>query len=371
MTFDLSLTQVAQGVVRGGKDTGWEYGGRGDLVVKMDTGKLGLWRGGLLAVELEGNFGADVNSRTAALLEVNSNQLYPIASPTGAGVPELMLTQFVSRNIGVIVGKIETGSDANEFATGKGDVAFFNLAFTFNGAATLTIPYSALGAGVIILPTGEEEVAKIKLFVVDSDGKGNTAGFDTVFNGDTTYHADGRIRTLLFGLTGHQVIGGAYSTKKFTSLQQNVRLVIEDRSLQQKTGSWVLYYNFDQYLYEAGKGSGEALGVFGRFGVSDGDPNPVKYFYGAGIGGRGIVPGRPLDRFGIGYYYVTVGHPTFIGPFADRSLLGDEMGGEAYYDVAITPWMRLTPDVQIVRPAQRRTVASSGGSVVGASVTRI
>jgi len=56
ITFDMSLTQVGQGVVDGGKDEGWKYGGRGDLTFNLDTQKLGLWPGGFLTVEVEGNF---------------------------------------------------------------------------------------------------------------------------------------------------------------------------------------------------------------------------------------------------------------------------------------------------------------------------
>ena len=57
VTIDMSLTQAAQGIVHGGKDTGWQYGGgRGDINVMLDTQKLGLWPGGFLNVEAEGNF---------------------------------------------------------------------------------------------------------------------------------------------------------------------------------------------------------------------------------------------------------------------------------------------------------------------------
>jgi porin len=366
VTFDLSLTQIEQGAVRGGKETGWAYGGRGDLVVGVDTEKLGWWRGGRLTLEFEGNYGSDVNDRTGALNSVNSSQGYPAAHANG--VPELMLTQLVSRKVGVVVGKVQTGSDTNEFAAGKGDTQFFNLALQFNAAATVTIPYSALGVGLFVLPTGDEAFAKLKVFVVDSNGKGDSPGFDTVFNGETTYHAEGRVRTLISGLTGHQLIGGAYSTKSFTALEQNVRVVIEDRSLQKKQGSWVAYYNFDQYLYEPERGSGRGLGVFGRFGVSDGNPNPTKYLYSAGIGGKGVVPGRPLDGFGVGYYYVAVGHPTFTGPFATATFLRDEQGAEVYYDVAITPWARLAPDLQVVSPAQKRTVGTGQAGAVASGV---
>jgi porin len=42
ITFDANLTQIEQGVVSGGKNGSWEYGGRGDLTANLDTQKLGL-----------------------------------------------------------------------------------------------------------------------------------------------------------------------------------------------------------------------------------------------------------------------------------------------------------------------------------------
>jgi porin len=111
------------------------------------------------------------------------------------------------------------------------------------------------------------------------------------------------------------------------------------------------FYNFDQYIYEPEKEKG--VGIFGRFGASDGDANPIHYFYSLGIGGKGVIPGRPLDEFGIGSYYIDVSNPKFTGILKDREILRDEYGVEAYYNYAITPWMKLTPDMQIIRPAQK------------------
>ena len=38
VTIDMSLTQAAQGIAHGGKDTGWQYGGgRGDIILNLDT----------------------------------------------------------------------------------------------------------------------------------------------------------------------------------------------------------------------------------------------------------------------------------------------------------------------------------------------
>ena len=127
-----------------------------------------------------------------------------------------------------------------------------------------------------------------------------------------------------------------------------------------------MYYNFDQYFYEPKKGSGQGIGIFGRFGASDGNPNFMHYFYSIGIGGKGVIPGRPLDSYGIGYYYIDITSPTFTGPFADRSALRDEQGFEAYYNIAVTPWMKLTPDIQVIRGAQKNVVSinTAGTSIV-------
>jgi carbohydrate-selective porin OprB len=39
VTFDASVTQIEQGVVSGGKNGSWEYGGRGNLSTLVDTQK--------------------------------------------------------------------------------------------------------------------------------------------------------------------------------------------------------------------------------------------------------------------------------------------------------------------------------------------
>src|SRR5262249_32524148 len=73
ITFDATVTQVTQGVMSGGKSGVWEYGGRGDLTANLDTQKLGLWPGGFLSVELEGNWDDSVNFNTGSINPPNTN----------------------------------------------------------------------------------------------------------------------------------------------------------------------------------------------------------------------------------------------------------------------------------------------------------
>ena len=363
-TFDASLTQITQGIVGGGKEDLWKYGGRGNITTNVDIQKMGLWAGGFLMMEIEGNFGESVNPQTGALMPVNTNQIFPMPGKNDLNIPALNFTQFFSEYFGVVVGKLDTlvSSDMNDFAHGKGDVQFFNTAFGINPVTFLGAPYSTLGAGLVILPTKDYKEAVVTLAAINTNGQADSAGFNTLALNNTTYAAEGRMRTNFFGLTGHHLAGYLYSTKDFTSLDQNLRFIIQTGSVEKKSGTWAFYYNFDQYLYEKKKGSGQGIGIFGRFGASDGNPNPVHYFYSVGVGGRGVIPGRPLDQFGIGYYYIDVRNPTFT-IIQERSFLRDEQGFEAYYNFALTPWMKLTPDIQVVKPAQKQFLDSNGNPI--------
>ncbi len=360
MTFDMSLTQVYQGIVDGGKDEAWKYGGRGNLTFNLDTGKLGLWPGGFFTVEVEGNFAGSVNGLTGALNPVNTNQIFPMPTGDNLNVPNVSFMQVLSPYGGVVLGKqallTPTSGDMNEFAHGKGDTQFMNGAFNINPVTLLTVPYSTLGAGLIFLPTKDPHAAIVGFSVLQTNGKADTSGFGDLHSNQLTFAGEARVRTNFFGLTGHQLIGGGYSNKTYTSLDQSLRFFIENRAIQEQKGSWNVYYNFDQYLYEPKKGSGQGVGIFGRLGASDGNPNPMHFFVSFGVGGKGVIPGRPLDRFGIGYYYMDVRTPKFTGPLATRELLRNESGFEAFYNVAVTPWLQLTPDIQVIRPAQKQTI---------------
>jgi hypothetical protein len=96
ITIDMSLTQVYQGIVDGGKDKDWRYGGRGDLIFNLDTHKLGLWPGGHFTVEVEGNFNDSVNGLTGALNPVNTNQIFPMPTGDNLNVPNVSFMQILS-----------------------------------------------------------------------------------------------------------------------------------------------------------------------------------------------------------------------------------------------------------------------------------
>ena len=361
VTLDISLTQVGQGIVHGGKDTGWQYGGgRGNITLNLDSQKLGLWSGGSLTVEAEGNFIPQdnllksINGKSGALMPVNSSQIYPMPAGDNFNLPQVSFTQFLSSYAALLIGKLDTTSgDANEFAHGKGDTQFMSLAFNFNPIPLVTTPYSTLGTGLTLLPTKDPKEAIVNFLILQANGQASRSGFDDLDANKLTIAGEGRVRTDFFGLTGHQLFGAVFSNRKFTSIDQNARFIFENGAFEGKKGSWNVYYNFDQYLYEPKKGSGEGFGLFARFGASDGNPNFMHFFYSLGVGGKAVIPTRPNDRYGFGFYYIDVSNPKLQGLFRSTKLLRDEYGFEAFYNIAIAPWLQLTPDIQIVRGAQK------------------
>jgi len=316
-----------------------------------------LWPGGFLNLELEGYWASSVNANTGALMAVNNNQLFPLPPGDIFAVPAWNFTQFLSHYAGISIGKLDTTSgDMNEFAHGKGDTQFMNTALNFNAVALFTVPYSTLGIAAIVLPTKDPKEAILNFSVIQTNGFPNVSGFGDLNGNKLTFGGEGRVRTDFFGLTGHQLFGATFSNQRFTSIDQNVRVIIENRSLKPEKGSWNIHYNFDQYLYEPKKGADRGVGIFGRLGVSDGNPNFMKFYSSFGIGGKGVFDGRPHDQFGWGFYYINVNNPTVQGLVQTTSILRDEYGFEWYYNFALTPWAFLTPDLQVVRGAQKNKV---------------
>jgi porin len=125
-----------------------------------------------------------------------------------------------------------------------------------------------------------------------------------------------------------------------------------------------VYYNFDQYLWNPGNDPKRGLGVFFRFGVSDGQANPIKYHFNLGVGGKGVIPGREQDTFGIGWSRLQFSE-NFV-PFLRKNLgvgLRHEDAFELFYNVALAGWLKITLDLQVIEPGIKKTL--SGGSLKG------
>src|SRR5207247_9891056 len=79
---------------------------------------------------------------------------------------------------------------------------------------------------------------------------------------------------------------------------------------------------------------------------------------------HGVCASAPLLHVGLAYYFLNLHYPTIHSLLQTRSFLRDEYGFEACYNFALTPWALLTPDIQVVRGAQK-DIATIGQGPLG------
>ncbi len=360
--FSADVNQYYQGILDGGIDTGWDYSGSSDYRLKVDTQKAGFWQGGFLELHGESYWGQSINNFTGAALAVNADNVMSLPAGNGTYLPHVVFTQFLSERFAVFGGKLDTTvGDANRFAHGVGDQRFMNLGLSFNAVSLKTAPYSTLGAGFLLVPA---EDVTFSFTALDTDGTISDAGFDTVFNGNTTYSGELILDTDFLSKPGRHTFGLSASTKDYLSTDQDPRVLVSalDAPVTVEDGSWAFAYNFDQYLVTDANDPSQGWGLFGRFGVSDGEANILHRFYSLGLGGTGIIPGRDRDRFGAGYYYLQLADDR-PGLFTD----GDEHGLEVFYNLSITPAFELSADLQVIDGAGR----FSDNAVIGGLRARI
>jgi porin len=137
-------------------------------------------------------------------------------------------------------------------------------------------------------------------------------------------------------------------------------LVVPAQPANQKSSSWSVNYAFDQYLWQPAGDPKHGIGVFATVGASDGNPNPIKYAFLVGVGGKG-VPSRPDDSYGAGIAR-TQFSSAFLPLLRQRLDLGldHEDAFEVYYNLAITGWLSATADLQIIDPGLKKELNSSG-----------
>jgi porin len=111
--------------------------------------------------------------------------------------------------------------------------------------------------------------------------------------------------------------------------------------------SWAIYYNSYQYIQGDQQ---HGWGPFLRAGLSDGSPNPIRWNIAGGVGGKGLIPDRDADGWGVGIYHL---QPSG-GGFLTAANLRGETGGEVYYNIAFTAAIHTTLDTQLVSSARPR-----------------
>ncbi len=385
VVLDVDAYWWPQKITGGGKNTSGGNWGNLNTELNVDTGKADMWPGGFFKVKTVTSFGHSIKGDTGAILPPNAAWSYP-TSEEDTGLVEYSLLQFLSPKFGVIAGKMDFTVTPGLF-TGDYRTQFANLGLKAPLAAAM-LPVSAFGAGAIYVPSPDVSLTALLL---DPNGTIKSDNLSDAFNDGVMALATGEVKTSMFGFTGNQGLLLSWSNKERTSLVQDpsniARLLLNEKfpglgnpgpmleeileakapgllvpaePLNKENDTWAVVYSAEQYLWQPPGDTKRGIGMFFSAGVSDGRANPIKNSYTLGLVGKGVVPGRANDDFGIGWTRAEFSD-NFVPYLRDTFDIGldHEDAIELYYSAAVTPWLTVSPSVQAVRSGLTKTLDSN------------
>jgi porin len=383
-SIDGQITQVYQGVTSGGGIGGngnGQYNGLGEINAYLDTGKLGWWSGGVLAATVQTSWGTPITGEVGGISPPNMTPMWPTPFDTGTELMEYYITQALPHNIVMIAGRIDATNflDTNSYANTP-ETQFFNAALNNDLLWGELLYFSTYGA-IFVIPFSESFSMAVAAWTPETepgDYGGDWSSVGVVVNPIWTYKAGGK--------AGKVQLTAAYDssdTAPFENPRYSPNLFTDIISnlpgVESRSDNWLFTLNGEQHLWTPGGDATDyamgtqdffnnppGIGLFYRVGYVPENRSPYNMTAHIGLGGRGLFASRPFDRAGIGLYGMFASDY-----FKDRSylldaVLEDEVGVEAYYNFAITPWFQLSFDVQYINPG---ISTSTNAWVVGTRLT--
>jgi len=350
LTFLGDFTQYYQGVASGGLAQRFAYGGRADYLIDLDSRKMGLWAGGHLDLRSETRFGQDVNAIDGEVAPTNFAMALPRDNQNVTALTGLQFTQEFSENFSIFFGRLDL-LDGTPAAYDKGMRLnyFWNSAMQNNLSRIFLLP-TTLGGGFVVRDMAEPV---FNFYLLDTHYTPTTSGLPTLFSNGVLLYGEYHLRTNWFDQPGHSNVGLLYSTasRSILDLSPYAQIVAikAGASLETKTSAWTVTYHLDQVLFADPENPKHNWALNSDAGITDGDPNPVKWFANVSLVGSSPIRSRANDTIGIGFYHLQASNLAVIQNLGFTA----ENGVELFYNVAVTPWFHLTPDLQVIDPAQR------------------
>ncbi len=360
--LDFSLTQFFQGVAAGGIRTGSVGNSVVQTDFKFDLEKLAGWKFWSADIQTQTRFGGPELGGTGTISPVNTAAIIPGAAGTVFAITSLNVTKLFpidlqkGNMIALSVGRFNLLdlSDENFFG-GGGIERFFNIAQIGPLTVLREVPLITNLVNFAYVYHGEPIVT---FTVLDPNDHSTNPGLSDLFADGVTFSPGINLPAKYFGKTAKHSFGAAVTTKAYTPFDPIREVILPGppvNPVQPERGSWSVNYTFRQYLVERAKGDG--WGFFGQVAVSNQSTSPISKFVNVGIGGNGLFKSRKRDAFGIAYAYTDLSNVLKD----DLNLIS--LGGvrpedqvEMFYNFHIAPWLRLTADLQIIRPT--RSVAT-------------
>ena len=343
--FAVELTQFASGLVAGDGAKDWEYGGKVDLWLRVDGPAIGLWRGFSIGARAQENYGHSPDEAGLTLVPINASLAIPGPGDGDLGVS---LTQKFSDTVTLTAGKMNMmdSAKATPLKGGGGIDTFMNTALAV--PVTGLMPPEILGG---LLSIRSQPVSYV-LAVYDSLSAAHRSIFDEPFSEGVSFRASATLAAKPWGRSGFYGLKAMCSTRRGFDLRfiPDLLLPAVEGTLP-TTGATPFYVgvSVQQYISQDATNPQRGWGFFGEIGMSDGNPTPQRWAAYGGVGGTGPFAGREADRWGLAVFCNSLSSHV-VGALWPLLELRDEQGFEAYYNFSLTPWMYLTPDVQVISP---------------------
>ena len=358
--LEFKQTNFYQGVASGGINENSVYNGKFEMWWKFDLGKVAGWKWWSAEIKSEVRFGGPLLTGTGTINPVNTAALTPAASGTVPTISAFNFTRLIPRDLkkgelfAISFGRYNFLDLVDEdFFAGSGTERFMNIAQIGPLTVLRQVPLITNAVTFAYIKGGEP---RFTFALMDPNDHSLDAGLDDFLADGATFAPTVFFPVKYFGKSAKHSFGGAITTKAYTPFDAIRQVIIPGppvNPVQPKRGSWSIAYTFRQSIVERGKKDG--WGFFSQVSFADKATSPITTFFDLGLGGNGLFKGRDADEFGIAYAYTDL-----------SSVLKDNInlltqGGrtprvehqfETFYNFHITPWRRVTGDLQIIRPTR-------------------
>lgn len=351
VTYSALATQFYQGVGSGGEEQVFEYGGKVDQFLILDSGKLGLWQGMMMTMHVETRFGQDVNAEAVGFAPVNVAMLYPNANEHDTAITGLMFSQAVGDGWQAMFGKFNALDLFSTLypQTGRGVTGFMNASMVIPISVARVVPLSFLGAGAMTFHGTQPQGG---VLVFDTHNSTTTSGFDDLGDNGANILGFWRFFTEVGGLPGSHLFGGIWSTGNFVAFDPSGFVIVPDEGIVAvpQDGAYTLLYILEQTLWADCCEPTRNVALLSQWGLADEATSPIGWSANVAIQAQGVFGGRPHDSAGVGYFYTGLSD-DFKNLLSPVQTFGDVNGVELYYNAAVARCFALTADLQVVEPA--------------------
>ena len=354
LTVGLSATQIYQQNIHGGLSThrrAGRYAGSYDLELEFDLESILNLTGGSVYALAEGSWSEGIDApAVGSIFGVNGDA----GGDRFIDITQLYYEQsLLDEALKVRVGKLDlTGGfecqgcpvafDGNSYANDE-TAQFLNGALGNNS----TIPFPDNGLGIVFY-LQPAEWWYVSAGVGDAQADARETGFNTTFNGDHyfLYVFETGVAPQLPSDNGP--LQGTY----------RLGLWLDPQPKDRNDGNGVeiddigFYLSFNQALLKENNDEDDSQGLAGfvRYGWANDEVNEIEHFWSVGAQYQGLIPTRDDDVLAFG---VAQG---FLSNSAGFSA-SHETIAELYYNVKITPWLNITPNIQhVTNPGGNETV---------------